>query len=90
MPMKRIVGLAFFALSWLLWVGVLATPWLDASPSLRVAAGGGLYGLSYAAFALSIALLGKEAWDRIKGRVAARLGWSQADPAAGSPSNSRS
>ena len=76
MTAKRTLGLLLFAASWLVWAGVFALPWLDAEPTVKVAAGGGLWGLSYLFFGGSMLLLGKEAWDRMKGALWTRLGRS--------------
>ncbi len=81
MTAKRTLGLLLFAASWLVWAGVFALPWLDAEPAVKVAAGGGLWGLSYLFFGGSMILLGREAWDRMKRALRARLGG--ACPAAG-------
>jgi hypothetical protein len=77
-----------FGASWLVWGGVFALPWIEAESSVKVAAGGGLWGLSYLFFGGSMVLLGREAWDRMKGALRSRLGWGAGTSGPGPGSGS--
>ncbi|MCP4871141.1 MAG: transporter suffix domain-containing protein [Proteobacteria bacterium] len=66
---RRALGLALLALSWSLWLLVFAVPWLDVSTKAKVSIAGGIYALSYVAFAGAIGVMGKEAWEQMKDRL---------------------
>ena len=69
---RTAVGIALLALSWSLWVGVFAVPWLDVATKTKVSIAGGLYALSYVAFAGAVTAMGKEAWQQLRGRFRLR------------------
>lgn len=62
----RMSGLVFVVVSFLLWGGALACPFLDAELSTRAGMGLGLYGLSYVSFGLGCKKLGGAVWPMVK------------------------
>jgi len=61
---RKHVGFAWMVVSAVLWGGALACPFLDAEVSTRAALGVGLYALSYVAFGLGAAALGRDVMAR--------------------------
>ncbi|HCH62789.1 MAG TPA: hypothetical protein DFR83_08295 [Deltaproteobacteria bacterium] len=65
---RRIYGFVLIALSFVLWGGALASPFMDADLSMRAGAGLGFYGLSYVAFGFGCKMVGDSLWPMIKRR----------------------
>ena len=70
--MKRQVGYAALVLSTVAWLLIFGLPFVDLETETKLALGSGLYGLSYALFFLSGALLGREVLDKMKAHF---MGW---------------
>ena len=66
---RRVYGFGLIALSFVLWGGTLASPFLDASVSTRAGVGLGFYGLSYAVFGFGCKLVGDDLWPMLKQRI---------------------
>lgn len=64
--MKKIVGYSLFIWSFVAWGLTFLVPWLGISAAQGVSLATGLIVSAEVAFILSIALLGKEFWVRIK------------------------
>lgn len=63
---KKIAGCALLALSVVAWGAIAALPLLDLSPSVALAWTSGLLIGGEIAFLAGIAVLGREAWQKIK------------------------
>lgn len=66
---RRTIGIGLFVLSYTIYGGIFTLPWLDAPTHVAVAAGGGLYAVSYAVMFAAIAVMGREAADAMKARA---------------------
>ena len=66
MEMKKTVGYILFALSCLAWVAIFTLPLFEISVGEVAALTTGLIIVGEVTFFLGIALLGKEAWEKIK------------------------
>jgi len=66
MALKRAAGYILLTLSCLAWAGILALPFFAISVGEVAALTTGLIVAGEATFFLGIALLGREAWERIK------------------------
>lgn len=67
---RRTTGIALIVLSFALWGGVLALPFVDGPVATRAGLGIGLYGLSYLAFGVGCQRLGSALWPLLKRWVA--------------------
>jgi hypothetical protein len=63
---KRRTGILLLSLSFLSWAGVALVPFLDVGATQKWALGAFLYILSWGLFAMSVAVMGKEAYTRMK------------------------
>ncbi len=66
MAMKKAAGYVLLALSCLGWAAIFALPLFEISVGEAAALTTGLIVASEATFFLGIALLGREAWEKIK------------------------
>ncbi len=66
--MKKIVGYALLALSAVAWGGIAALPLLDISIGTAATATAALLIGGEIAFFVGVALLGTEAWEKMKSR----------------------
>ena len=64
--MRKASGYALLALSFLAWGAIVALPLFEISVGEAAALTTGLIVAAEAAFFLGIALLGREAWEKIK------------------------
>ena len=64
--MKKACGYSLLALSFLAWGAILSLPLFQISVGVAAALTTGLIITSEATFYLGIALLGREAWEKIK------------------------
>ena len=65
--MRKASGYTLLALSFLAWVAILALPFLPISVGVTATLTVGLIITGEVAFYLSLALLGREVWEKIKG-----------------------
>ena len=70
---RRVYGFILISLSFVLWGGALASPFMDADLSMRAGVGLGFYGLSYLAFGVGCKLVGDSLWPMIKRRIWPRV-----------------
>jgi len=71
---RPVVGVAFVVLSFALWGGALASPFVEAPLATKAGMGVGLYGLSYVAFGIGCKMCGQAMWPAVKAWMKARLG----------------
>ncbi len=64
--MKKLIGYVFLVLSFLVWAVIAALPFMDMSNGELASATTALIISGEVLFLLAIALLGKEAWLKIK------------------------
>jgi len=64
--MRKAAGYTFLALSFLAWAAILTLPLFRFSTGMAAALTAGLIITGEATFYLGIALLGREAWEKLK------------------------
>jgi hypothetical protein len=67
MALKKAAGYVLLAISCLAWAAILALPLFEITVGRVAALTTGLIIAGEATFFLGVALLGKEAWEKIKG-----------------------
>jgi hypothetical protein len=70
--MRKTSGYFFVILSFLPWAAIAALPFLDISIGMAAGITTGLIVVGEVSFFLGVALLGKEAWERIKAALGKR------------------
>jgi hypothetical protein len=71
--MRKTLGYFFVILSFLPWAAIAALPFFDISIGMAAGITAGLLVGGEVSFVLGLALLGKEAWERIKAAFRKKL-----------------